>query len=208
VLRQSQQGTDAFEKAMEMGRLHLVNILIVCFNLHIMKIDVPKAFCQGDLLYPIYATAVPPGVRHMPKYAPWGKKTRWKVLGAIYGLIQAGLKYFLKSSEVLKGIGFMQCPFDMAVFCKWFPNGRVSIFWQHVDDRWGGFSTEEDMQETLKLLHEQLGSQQESTAMVLGHDNEYDRLKGVMRWRCTTKIHAFMASEQMTDITLHDTPLT
>jgi hypothetical protein len=121
-----------------------------------------------------------------------GKKTRWKVLGAIYGLIQASLKYFLKSSEVLKGIGFMQCPFDMAVFCKWFPNGRVSIFWQHVDDRWGGFSTEEEMPETLKLLHEQLGSQQESTAMVLGHDNEYDRLKGVMR--CGDAPRKFMLS--------------
>ena len=78
--------------------LHLVNIIIVCFNLHIMKIDDPKAFCQGDLLYPIYAT-VPPGIRNMEKYAPWGKKTRWKVLGAIYGLIQASLKYFIKSSE-------------------------------------------------------------------------------------------------------------
>jgi hypothetical protein len=130
------------------------------------------------------------------------------VLGAIYGLIQASLKYFIKSAEVLKGIGFEQCPFDMALFFKWFPNGRVSLFWQHVDDRWGGFSTDEDMQDTLQRLHEQLGSQQESTAMVLGHDNEYDRLKGVMRWSCKTKIHAFMASEQMTNITLRSTPLT
>jgi hypothetical protein len=39
-----------------------------------------------------------------------------------------------------------------------------------VDDRWGGFSTDEDMQDTLQRLHEQLGSQQESTAMVLLSD--------------------------------------
>jgi hypothetical protein len=187
--------------------LHLVNIIIVCYNLHIMKIDDPKAFCQGELLYPIYAN-VPPGVRNLPKYAPWGKKTRWKVLGAIYGLIQASLKYFIKSSEVLKGIGFMQCPFDMALFCKWFPSGRVALFWQHVDDRYGGFADEEDVKSVVMALHAQLGSLQEPTTMVLGHDNEYDRLKGVMRWRCTTKINAFFASEQMMDIKLHSTPLT
>jgi hypothetical protein len=129
-------------------------------------------------------------------------------MGAIYGLIQASLKYFIKSAEVLKGIGFMQCPFDMAVFCKWFPNGRVALFWQHVDDRYGGFSTLDDMKLVCEALHEQLGSLQEPTTVVLGHDNEYDRLEGVMRWRCTTKINAFLASEGLMDIAMHDVPLT
>jgi hypothetical protein len=31
--------------------LHLVNILIVSYGLHIVKLDDPKAFCKGELLY-------------------------------------------------------------------------------------------------------------------------------------------------------------
>jgi hypothetical protein len=29
--------------------LHLVNIFIVSYGLHIVKLDDPKAFCKGDL---------------------------------------------------------------------------------------------------------------------------------------------------------------
>jgi hypothetical protein len=107
----------------------LVNILIVSFGLHIIKLDDPKAFCnKGELLYPIYARC-PPGLDHLEKYAPYGNKTRWRITGAIYGLIQASLKYFEKSSEVLRGIGFVQCPFDKALFFKWFTNTRIGMRW-------------------------------------------------------------------------------
>jgi hypothetical protein len=71
--------------------LHLVNILILSFGLHIVKLDDPKAFCKGELLYAIYAHC-PPGLDHIHKYAPFGKDTRWCITGAIYGLIQASLK--------------------------------------------------------------------------------------------------------------------
>jgi hypothetical protein len=38
----------------------------------------------------------------------------------------------------MKGIGFIQCPFDKTVFIKWFESQeRFLNFWQHVDDRWG-----------------------------------------------------------------------
>jgi hypothetical protein len=37
----------------------------------------------------------PTGVDHVQRYAPYGKRTRWKIIGAIYGLIQASLRYFL-----------------------------------------------------------------------------------------------------------------
>jgi hypothetical protein len=38
----------------------------------------------------------------MHKYAPNGKDTSWCIAGAVYVLIQAGLKYFGRSSEVLR----------------------------------------------------------------------------------------------------------
>ena len=82
---------------------HIVNIIIVSFGMNIFKIDDPKAFCKGDADYPIF-TYVPKGVEHIEKYAPHGKRTRWKVIGAIYGLIQASLRYFLKSSSVMEGL--------------------------------------------------------------------------------------------------------
>jgi hypothetical protein len=63
--------------------LHLVNILIVSYGLHIVKLDDPKAFCMGELLYPIYAHCSP-GLNHMEKYAPYGKQTRWCITGAIW----------------------------------------------------------------------------------------------------------------------------
>jgi hypothetical protein len=102
-------------------------MLIVSFGLHIIKLDDPKAFFKGELLYPIYARC-PPGVDHLAKYAPYGNTTRWRIAGAIYGLIanQASLKYFEKSSEALRGIGYIQCPSDKALFFKWFTKTLAS----------------------------------------------------------------------------------
>ena len=57
--------------------LHLVNILIVSYGLHIIKLDDPKAFCKGELLYPIYAHC-PPGLQPSTEVcALYGKHTRW-----------------------------------------------------------------------------------------------------------------------------------
>ena len=107
----------------------------------VFKIDDPKAFCLGDADYPI-DTKVPRGVEDDPKYAPHGKDTRWKVTGAIYGLIQASLRYFLKPKDVMEGLGFRQCDFAKTVFIKHFNSKRrFLIFRQHVDDRWGGCQT-------------------------------------------------------------------
>jgi hypothetical protein len=112
----------------------------------IFKVDDPKAFCKGDADYPIFSSC-PRGVEHVERYAPYKKRTRWRIIGAMYGLIQASLRYFLKSADVMKGIGFIQCPFDKTVFVKWFESqARFLLFWQHVDDRWGGCQTDEDLQ--------------------------------------------------------------
>ena len=192
---------------------HIVNIIIVSFGMNIFKIDDPKAFCKGDADYPIF-TYVPKGVEHIEKYAPHGKRTRWKVIGAIYGLIQASLRYFLKSSDVMEGLGFIQCPFDKTVFIKWFnKQTRFLLFWQHVDDRWGGSQCDEDLDWFLKALEAQLQSAQEATTDVLGLDVEYHRGQGVMRLRAQTKITAFMEREHLTAsfatrVTPHDTPMT
>jgi hypothetical protein len=188
---------------------HIVNIIIVSFAMNIFKIDDPKAFCKGDADYPIY-TKVPRGVEHVEKYAPHGKRTRWKVIGAIYGLIQASLRYFLKSSEVMEGLGFIQCPFDKTVFIKWFESQtRFLLFWQHVDDRWGGYQTEGDLNWFLQALEAQLQSAQEATTDVLGLDVEYHKGQGTMRLRAQTKITSFIEREQLHGrITPHDTPMT
>jgi hypothetical protein len=80
--------------------LHLVDILVVSFSLHIVKLDDPKSFCKGELLCPLYARC-PPGLDHLPQCAPFGKDTRWRVTGAIYGLIQARQSQILR--EVIGG---------------------------------------------------------------------------------------------------------
>ena len=53
-----------------------------------------------------------------------------------------------------------------------------------------------------------MGSEEESTDTILGHDNEYNREAGRMKWSCLTKINAFIASENLQDIVMHDTPMT
>lgn len=188
--------------------IHLVNIIIVSFGLMVFKIDDPKAFCLGDADYPIY-TKVPRGVEDSPKYAPYGKDTRWKVTGAIYGLIQASLRYFLKSKDVMEGLGFRQCAFAKTVFIKHFNSKRrFLIFWQHVDDRWGGCQTDEDLEWFVGALKEQLNSAREAATDVLGLDCEYQREQGVMRLRATTKIAAFLEKNHYEQVTMHDTPMT
>jgi hypothetical protein len=167
---------------------HIINIIIVNFGLMIFKVDDPKAFCKGDADYPIFSYC-PRGVEHVEEYAPHGKDTRWRIIGAIYGLIQASLRYFLKSADVMKGIGFIQCPFDKTAFIKWFESQeRFLIFWQHVDDRWGGCQSDADLQWFLEALAAQLQSAQEKPTDVLGLDVEYKRGEGIMRLRATTKI--------------------
>jgi hypothetical protein len=88
--------------AVHPASFHIVGPITASFAMNIFKIGDPKAFCKGNAGYPIY-TKVPRGVEHVEKYAPYGKRTRWEVVGAIYGLIQARLRYFLKSSEVMEG---------------------------------------------------------------------------------------------------------
>jgi hypothetical protein len=123
-------------------------------------------------------------------------------------LIQASLKYFEKSSEVLIEMGFVQCPFHKPLFCKWFTSTRIGIIWQHVDDRLAGFSDIEDLKWTAKQLGDRLGSEVEDTASILGHDNKYDRLAGRMELSCLTKINDFIASENLTQLATHDVPMT
>jgi hypothetical protein len=127
--------------------IHLVDIITVNFGLLVIKIDDPKAFCQGTADYPIYAyTRVPKGVEHMIEYAPYGQDTRWGVTGAIYSHIQSSFRYFLRAADVLQGIGFRQCAFAKTIFIKHFESqSRFILFWQHVDDRWGGTQDEKDL---------------------------------------------------------------
>jgi hypothetical protein len=114
----------------------------------------------------------------------------------------------------MEGLGFIQCPFDKTVFIKWFnKQTRFLLFWQHVDDRWGGSQCDEDLDWFLKALEAQLQSAQEATTDVLGLDVEYHRGQGVMRLRAQTKITAFMEREHLaasfaTRVTPHDTPMT
>jgi hypothetical protein len=74
----------------------------------------------------------------------------------------------------MEGLGFIQCPFDKTVFIKWFiqcpfdKQTRFLLFWQHVDDRWGGSQCDEDLDWFLKALEAQLQSAQEATTDVLG----------------------------------------
>jgi hypothetical protein len=108
----------------------------------------------------------------------------------------------------LKEIGFFQCPFDKSLFCKWFSNTRIGILWQHVDDRLAGFSELADLEETARLLGDKLGSVKEGTESILGHDNEYNRSEGWMKWRCLTKINALIANEHLEKLALHNVPMT
>ena len=102
-----------------------MNIIIVNFGLLVFKIDDPKAFCQGEADYPI-VTYVPRGVEHIEEYAPHGKDTRYFVTGAIYGLIQASLRYFLRASDVLEGLGFIQCDYAKTIFIKHLSRSGIS----------------------------------------------------------------------------------
>ena len=134
----------------------------------------------------------------MSEYAPYGQDTRWGVTGAIYGLIQASLRYFLRAADVLKGVGFRQCAFAKTIFIKHFESqSRFILFWQHVDDRWGGTQNEEDLKWFVGALHEQLKSAQEETTDVLGLDCEYNRQEGIMRLRATAKISAFLEKHNL-----------
>jgi hypothetical protein len=72
-----------------------------------------------------------------------------------------------------------------------------------------GFSSLSDLTDTAKRLEAELGPEVESTACILGHGNEYSREDGWMRWRCLTKINAFIASaEGLEKLPLHDVPMT
>jgi hypothetical protein len=71
-----------------------------------------------------------------------------------------------------------------------------------------GFSDRRDLEWTAKQLKDRLGSEVEDTASILGHDNKYDREAGRMELSCLTKINAFIASENLTQLAIHDVPMT
>lgn len=114
-------------------RVDLFSFLAIAaeFGLEVEQYDFVAAFLQADLGHPILVDP-PPFYR---RTAPHGYKAAFELSKALYGLKDAGRRWFEKLAGWLKSVGFEQCPVSPCVFRRGTPGGPDFIITiLHVDD--------------------------------------------------------------------------
>jgi hypothetical protein len=207
VKGKSYDATKCVAPVVHISSIHFVHTMIVCFNLHVVQCDDSKAFFEGSQDYDIMAK-VPDGFEHDINYAPFGDRTVWECIGAIYGTKQAARLYFDAVREHLLSLSFIQCTHDACVWIKWFDSEQFMIFYSHVDDRKVGYMQQEHIDWFMREMNKRFTTNIESDSQTLGMDWWYSRDKGHAILRSTSSITGFLKKHRIEDIKEQRTPMT
>ena len=107
-----------------------VMVLQLMFGLQAVLLDVETAILYGKLEDEIYMET-PTGYKEV--YQDPGKDTVLKLQMAMYGLVQAALKWFKRLSDILITLGFKPCKSDPCLMYRVKENG-LCIILMYVDD--------------------------------------------------------------------------
>jgi transposase InsO family protein len=127
------EGVDYFDTYTPVARLPSSRAIIAMANrlgLELHQVDIKGAYLNGELtadevLY----------MRHPPGYREDTSGRVLRLLKSLYGLKQAGRRWYQKFVSILGSLGFSQCKVDQAVFYKHSKSPTVLIVIAvHVDD--------------------------------------------------------------------------
>ena len=127
------EGVDYFDTYAPVARLPSLRAIIAMANrldLELHQVDIKGAYLNGELtadevLY----------MRHPPGYREDNSGRVLRLLKSLYGLKQAGRRWYQKFTQILSSLGFAQCKVDQAVFFKHTKSPRTLIVIAvHVDD--------------------------------------------------------------------------
>jgi transposase InsO family protein len=127
------EGVDYFDTYAPVARLPSSRAVIAMANrlgLELHQVDIKGAYLNGELtadevLY----------MRHPPGYREDTSGRVLRLRKSLYGLKQAGRRWYQKFTEILGSLGFSQCKVDQAVFYKHSKSPHVIIIIAvHVDD--------------------------------------------------------------------------
>ena len=127
------EGVDYFDTYAPVARLPSSRAIIAMANrldLELHQVDIKGAYLNSELtadevLY----------MRHPPGYREDNSGRVLRLLKSLYGLKQAGRRWYQKFTQILSSLGFAQCKVDQAVFFKHTKSPRTLIVIAvHVDD--------------------------------------------------------------------------
>ena len=127
------EGVDYFDTYAPVARLQSSRAVIAMANrlgLELHQVDIKGAYLNGELtadevLY----------MRHPPGYREDSSGCVLRLRKSLYGLKQAGRRWYQKFTQILSSLGFSQCKVDQAVFYKHSKSPHVLIVIAvHVDD--------------------------------------------------------------------------
>ena len=127
------EGVDYFDTYAPVARLPSSRAVIAMANrlgLELHQVDIKGAYLNGEL--------TPDEVLYMRNPPGYPEDASGRVLWlckSLYGLKQAGRRWYQKFTQILASLGFAQCKVDQAVFYKHSKSPRVFIaIAVHVDD--------------------------------------------------------------------------
>ena len=127
------EGVDYFDTYAPVARLPSSRAIIAMANrldLELHQVNIKGAYLNGELtadevLY----------MWHPPGYREDNSGRVLRLLKSLYGLKQAGRRWYQKFTQILSSLGFAQCKVDQAVFFKHTKSPRTLIVIAvHVDD--------------------------------------------------------------------------
>src|SRR6266404_5346884 len=126
------EGVDYFDTYAPVTRLASSRAIIAMANrigMELHQVDIKGAYLNGEL-----GTDEVLYMRHPPGYPePGANGCVLRLRKSLYGLKQAGRRWYQKFTQILNKLGFKQCKVDQAVFYK-SDKIAVTVVAVHVDD--------------------------------------------------------------------------
>jgi hypothetical protein len=127
------EGVDYFDTYAPVARLASSHAVIVMANrlgLELHQVNIKGAYLNGEL----EANEVL-FMRHSPGYREDATGCVLRLRKSLYGLKQAGQRWYQKFTQILSTLGFQQCKVDQAVFYKHIKTPcSIIVIAVHVDD--------------------------------------------------------------------------
>jgi len=119
------EGVDYFDTYAPVARLASSRAVIAMANrlgLELHQVDIKGAYLNGELMEDevLY-------MRHPPGYPEDASGRALRLRKSLYGLKQAGRRWYQKFTQILSSLGFQQCKVDQAVFYKHVKTPRAII---------------------------------------------------------------------------------
>ncbi|TFY78270.1 hypothetical protein EWM64_g5745 [Hericium alpestre] len=120
--------TDTFAPVAKLSSIRILAALAARFDWELHQMDVKNAYLNGDLEEEIFMKQ-PPGFP-----TPGQEQKVCHLFKPIYGLKQAGRRWYKKLCAAFLDMGFARSSVDHSVFFRHGPNGEIAIVAVSVDD--------------------------------------------------------------------------